>query len=90
MTRPEIIDELGDRLSRLLPGAEQLRTDVKRNVEALLQAALARMDLVTREEFEVQKAVLTRTRERLETLEQRLADLEDKTPAGPAEPPSGN
>ncbi|RME33989.1 MAG: accessory factor UbiK family protein [Gammaproteobacteria bacterium] len=90
MSRPEIIEELGDRITRLLPGAERLREDLRRNIEALLQSALARMDLVTREEFEVQKAVLARTREKLEALEQRIEALEQAAPPPPEQSPPGD
>ena len=51
--------------------------DMERNFKSLLQSTLARMDLVTREEFDVQLAVLARTREKLEALEARLAALEE-------------
>jgi len=54
--------------------------DMERNFKSLLQSALARMDLVTREEFDVQMAVLARTREKLEALEARLAELEGRPP----------
>ena len=53
---------------------------MERNFKSLLQSALARMDLVTREEFDVQTAVLARTREKLEALEARLKDLEPQSP----------
>jgi BMFP domain-containing protein YqiC len=51
---------------------------VKKNIHTLLQGAFARLDLVTREEFEVQSRVLARTREKLEQLEQLVAELEQK------------
>ena len=50
----------------------------KRNFHAILQSALARLDLVSREEFEVQKAVLAKTRQKLEALEQRVAEIEQQ------------
>jgi BMFP domain-containing protein YqiC len=63
---------------------------VQRNVRAVVGSALQRMDLVTREEFDVQAAVLARTREKLEALEARVAGLEGgKTVAkGPAVDPA--
>lgn len=71
------LDELAERLGRLLPeGAQEMRADFERNARSTLQAALARMDLVTREEFDVQADVLARSREQLEALEQRVAALE--------------
>lgn len=71
------IDELARRLADSLPGGlKALREDAEQNFRAVLQAGLARLDLVTREEFDVQASVLRRTREKLEALEQRLAQLE--------------
>ncbi|HHQ41345.1 MAG TPA: accessory factor UbiK family protein [Chromatiales bacterium] len=86
MIDPGILDDLARRLARLAPpGAEVLREDLERNLHAALRAALARLDLVTREEFDAQARVLARTRERLEALERRVAALE----AASAPPPSG-
>jgi ubiquinone biosynthesis accessory factor UbiK len=71
------IEELARRLAESLPGGfKALQADAEQNFRAVLQASLARLDLVTREEFDVQSAVLKRTREKLEALEARLAALE--------------
>ena len=71
------IDELAQRLSALLPpGLGEARADVEKNFRAALQAGLGRLDLVTREEFDVQRAVLLRTREKLDVLERRLGEFE--------------
>ncbi len=71
------IDELARRLADALPGGlKALRADAEQNFRAVLQAGLSRLDLVTREEFDVQAAVLQRTREKLAALEARLAALE--------------
>jgi BMFP domain-containing protein YqiC len=71
------IDELARRLADSLPGGlKALREDAEQNFRAVLQAGLSRLDLVTREEFDVQAAVLKRTREKLAALEARLAKLE--------------
>lgn len=71
------LDELANRLMRFLPrGSEQLGEDVRRNLRTLLQNAFERMELVTREEFDVQRALLARTRARVEALEQRVTELE--------------
>jgi BMFP domain-containing protein YqiC len=79
MIDPRVLDELSSRLSKLLPpGAAEVKADVERNLRASLQAALARMDLVTREEFAVQSAVLQYTREKLEELEAQVAALETR------------
>ena len=71
------IDELARRLAEALPeGITDLRTDMERNFRSVLQGTLARMDVVTREEFDVQAGVLARTRERVEQLLERLEELE--------------
>ena len=72
------LDELARKLVDSVPGnIKSMGEDVERNFKSLLQSAMARMDLVTREEFDVQLAVLARTREKLEALEARLAELEE-------------
>ena len=58
------------------PGLDAIRTDLEKNIRAALQGVLNNMDLVTREEFEVQKAVLAKTRQKVEALEQQLQVLE--------------
>jgi len=74
---PKILDDLSSRISRLLPpSARELRQDMEKNLKAALSAAFAKLDLVTREELEIQSAVLQRSRERLIALEQRVAQLE--------------
>lgn len=71
------IDDLAARLAAALPqGAQALRHDLEQNMRAVLQASFSRLDLVTREEFDVQTQVLARTRAKLEALEQRVAALE--------------
>jgi BMFP domain-containing protein YqiC len=67
------IEDIIDSVARLLP---RTPADLERNVRAALGAALDRLDLVTREELEVQEAVLQRTRARLKELEERIATLE--------------
>ena len=77
MLDPKVIDDLSRKLAKNLPGGlATLQEDFQRNAAASLQAALARLDLVTREEFDVQQAVLARTREKLQALEQQVAALE--------------
>lgn len=58
------------------PGTSGITRDVENNLRAALTSLFARLDLVTREEFEVQQAVLARTREMLEKLEKQVAQLE--------------
>ena len=72
---PRVFDEIIDTVTRLLPQTPQ---DVQKNLRAALTAAFDRLDLVTREELEVQEAVLQRTRARLEEMEKRVAELEAK------------
>ena len=73
-----LIDELTKLLSREMPEfGNAMQEDIHQHVRAAVSAALARMDVVTREEFDVQRAVLERTREKLTALEQQLAELEN-------------
>ena len=75
------IDELAQKLAGLVPpGLRAAEEDLRATFRAALQSGLARMDLVTREEFEVQRLVLQRTREKLEALERQLAELEARQP----------
>ena len=74
---PRLIDDLAQRLAGSLPeSVVAMRRDLERNFKGVLQSRLAKLDLVTREEFDVQAAVLGRTREKLAALEERLAALE--------------
>jgi len=71
------LEELADRILGALPAdLKVLRDEARANIRALLVAALERMDLVTREEFDAQAALLARTRVRLEELERELTALE--------------
>jgi len=71
------IDDLARRLNDLVPpGLKDARADLEQNFKATLQAGLAKLDLVTREEFDVQRAVLLRTREKVEELERVVAAME--------------
>ncbi|AMK76498.1 accessory factor UbiK family protein [Methylomonas sp. MO1] len=81
MFDPKAIDNLAERIAGAIPpGLTNLKDDVEKNVHALLQSGLSKLDLVSREEFEVQKAVLAKTRARLEELEKRVAELEQRIP----------
>lgn len=71
------LDDLARKLSDLVPpGLRQSHEELQGTFKQALQAGLSKLDLVTREEFEVQRAVLLRTREKLEALEQAVAALE--------------
>jgi BMFP domain-containing protein YqiC len=83
--QPQFIDDLAKRLSALLPnnlaeplakGAATLRQDLESNFRSVLQSGLTKLDLVTRQEFDVQSGVLKRTREKLEALEAQIAELQ--------------
>lgn len=73
------IDNLARKLAESVPeGLRTMGAELESNFRAVLRASLAKLDLVTRDEFEVQEAVLARTRERLEALEARLKELEQE------------
>ena len=74
MVNEKLIDEISGRIKDVM--ARTPLADVERNMRAMLNSMFARLDLVTREEFDVQTAVLARTREKLTALEARLAELE--------------
>ena len=74
MLNPSFIDELTSRVSALISSTPA--GDVQKNLHSLLSGVLGRLDLVTREQFDIQSAVLHRTREKLEQLEAKVAELE--------------
>jgi len=75
-----IINELAGKLADAVPGdLNELRTDIESNFRTLLQNGLGKLDLVTREEFDVQRKVLERTRAKLDRLETELEELQRDT-----------
>lgn len=79
MIDPRRFDDIARRIQASLPpGLDEVREDVSRNIRAVIAAGIARMDLVEREEFDVQCAVLARTREKVEALERRVRALEEQ------------
>jgi hypothetical protein len=79
MFDPKSIDNIADRIANAIPpGLNNFKDDIEKNFHALLQSALSKLDLVSREEFEVQKAVLAKTRSKLDDLEKRVAELEQQ------------
>jgi ubiquinone biosynthesis accessory factor UbiK len=97
------IDDLARRLSNMVPPglrgpSEELRQELQQNFKLVLQTGLSKLDLVTREEFDVQKLVLLRTRDRLEELRRTVERLEAQLaaqgqvtrapPQPPADPPA--
>lgn len=78
MLDPKILEELSAKLSAIV--AATPAADIEKNVRALLSGFFSRLDLVTREEFDIQAQVLQRTREKLSALEERVARMENATP----------
>ena len=79
MISSKFIDDLTREITDGLPaGVKGLQQDVEKNIHTLLQGTLGKLDLVTREDFDAQAGVLRRTREKLERLEQAVAELEKK------------
>jgi BMFP domain-containing protein YqiC len=74
MLNPKMLEELSSRFSELI--AASPARDLEKNAKAMASAMFSRLDLVTREEFDVQKEVLARTRAQLDALEARVAELE--------------
>ena len=81
--KPVALDELAMRIGKAIEASPA--RDIERNVRALLTSGLAQLDVVSRQEFDVQAGVLLRTREKLERLEARVAELEARFP-----PPAGS
>lgn len=78
MDKAPFLDDLQQRLSALMEATPA--ADLQKNLKALLTQQFARLELVTREEFDIQTRVLARTRARLEELEVRLAAIEARRP----------
>lgn len=76
MAGPRILDELGAKLSEL--AASNPARDFEKNAKALLGSAFGKLDLVTREEFDIQREVLANARQKLVELEERVAALESE------------
>ena len=78
----DMIENLAKMLADAVPqGLKSVRDDLEQNFQSVLRAGLGKLDLVSREEFEVQQAVLSRTREKLEALEARLESIETRPKA---------
>ena len=77
MFDPKVLDDLAQKLADSLPsGFVNVQQDAKKTLRAGLESALSRLNLVSRDEFETQSAVLARSREKIDQLEKRLAELE--------------
>jgi len=85
MIDPKLLDDLARRLADAVPpGIREIQQDMEKNLRSILQVTLSKLDLVTREEFDVQSRLLARTREKLDKLESMIAAREAQTP--PNEP----
>jgi len=87
----KILDDLSEQLARLAPQARAAGEDVRQTLSASLQKGFARMDLLTREEFEQQALALVRAQQRIDALEQTVKQLEQRLAAlepGQTEPPA--
>lgn len=76
MLNSNLLDEISKRVSELV--ASSPAKDIEKNARAMMSGVFARLDLVTREEFDVQREMLARARDRLAALESRVAELEAK------------
>ncbi len=78
MIDPKKLEQFAQQVEAMLPqGMVNARADMSKNLRAVIASVLSKMDLVTREEFDIQQAVLARTREKLEALEKRVKELDD-------------
>ena len=79
MLDPKIIDDISARVTANLPrGLQSLQNDLQHNLRSTLGAALNKLNLVTREEFDIQQSVLARTRAKVDALETRVRELEKR------------
>lgn len=86
MIDPKKIEQVARQIHESMPkGIRDLGDDVEKKVRQVIQSQLTRLDMVSREEFDVQTQVLLRTREKLALLEQRLSELENRLSETPAE-----
>ncbi|WP_147199886.1 accessory factor UbiK family protein [Pantoea sp. MBD-2R] len=92
MIDPKKIEQLARQVHDSMPkGIREFGDDVEKKIRQTLQSQLTRLDLVNREEFDVQTQVLLRTREKLAALEQRIAELESRNvnqASAPAQAPA--
>ena len=79
MLNSKTLDDLAARIGKAFEGSPA--KDIEKNIQAMLQSGLARLDLVTRQEFDVQAEVLRKTRDKVERLEARVTELEARMPA---------
>jgi len=85
MNGPKVLDELSAKLKQAVDGSPA--KDIEKNIRAVLAGVFSRLDLVTREEFDVQREVLLRTRQKLIDLERTVAELEARLSSEPRNTP---
>ncbi|WP_312948208.1 ubiquinone biosynthesis accessory factor UbiK [Superficieibacter sp.] len=86
MIDPKKIEQIARQVHESMPkGIRDFGEDVEKKIRQVLQSQLTRLDLISREEFDVQTQVLLRTREKLALLEQRIGELENRTVSAPSE-----
>lgn len=74
---PKILDEMARKLADSMPGGIKImQSDLEKNARAALESMLSKMNLVSREEFDIQAAVLARSRAKIDALEKQIAELE--------------
>ena len=75
MAKPDFISQLAEQVGRLISQGPDIQQDIEAKLQALLQSAFSKMNVVSRDEFDAQTAVLNRTRARLEAAERQLAEI---------------
>ncbi|MBA2350916.1 MAG: accessory factor UbiK family protein [Burkholderiales bacterium] len=85
MFKQNLWEDLNKKISEVM--AQSPAKDIEKNMRAMMAGVFTKMDLVTREEFDVQTELLKHTREKLIELETKLATVEGRQPANPSEPP---
>ena len=79
MFNPKLLDDVAKKISENLPsGVQEIQEDIEKHIRSAVQTGLAKLDLVTREEFDVQSEVLARTRMKLEALDAKIKSLEEQ------------
>ena len=75
MAKPDFISQLAQQAGNLINSGPEIQSDIEEKVQVLLQGGFSRLNMVSRDEFDAQVAVLNRTRSKLEALEKQLAEL---------------
>lgn len=79
MLKPEIVEDIANKINDLIPESlKQAQKDIRKNIRAVLQSALGKLDVVTRDEFDAQVALLEKAQKQLNELEKIVTELEKK------------